>query len=205
MTRDVITVPQEISIRAAANLLCRSRGLKIPGVFNDSELWAVPVVDLKGVCVGALQATDFVHWANKGDPRREAASPPTCPYQVQGRLLSGQQAVICTIAEGYCPLQQSQPTTGGRHTMVCLQPTGTETDWQQMAQRAPAGEVGRFMTTDFVAVEPQTPLAELARMMIDSHLPFLIVVDEARKPIGYLTSTNLLAALLYPDGDQWGN
>src|SRR5262249_44754110 len=34
---------------------------------------------------------------------------------VEGRLLTGQEAVICMLAEGSCPLQRMQPSTGGRH------------------------------------------------------------------------------------------
>jgi hypothetical protein len=47
---------------------------------------------------------------------------PACPYQVQGRLISGQEAQICTLAEGSCSLQVMWPTTGGRHTAICTLP-----------------------------------------------------------------------------------
>jgi hypothetical protein len=57
---------------------------------------------------------------------------PACPYQVQGYLLTGEQAVICMLAEGYCPLQARRPTTAGRDTAVCLLPLGVHCDWQQV-------------------------------------------------------------------------
>ncbi len=44
---------------------------------------------------------------------------PACPYQVKGRLLTGEEAVICTQCEGSCPLQVIHPETGGRHTALC--------------------------------------------------------------------------------------
>ena len=54
----------------------------------------------------------------------EEESVPACPYQVKGRLLTGEAAVICTQVEGSCPLQVMQLTTGGRHTALCTLPSG---------------------------------------------------------------------------------
>lgn len=59
---------------------------------------------------------------------------PCCLYQVKGRLLTGEEAVICTLEPGACPLQRERPTTAGRHTVVCLQPQGIFSDWQQEAE-----------------------------------------------------------------------
>jgi predicted transcriptional regulator len=40
-----------------------------------------------------------------------------------------------------------------------------------------------------------TPIGDLARMMIDAHIHRLIVVDDAGRPAGVVSSTDLLAAL----------
>lgn len=68
MTRTVETIPQEMSLRAAARLLSQAR------------ISGAPVVDADGRCVGVLSATDFMHWAEKGGPALEAlpARPGCC-------------------------------------------------------------------------------------------------------------------------------
>lgn len=67
----------------------------------------------------------------------------------------------------------------------------------------PGDAVSRYMTTDIVTTGPETPLSRLARMMIDAHIHRLIVVDEKQRPIGVVSSTDLVAAMAYSnDGQQ---
>jgi CBS domain-containing protein len=185
MSREVITIPQDMSLREAAHLLFQNR------------IGGAPVVDADGCCVGVLCATDFVHWVEDGAKGVDEIPLPACPYQVKGRLLTGEEAVICTRAEGSCPLQQMRATTGGRHTAVCRQPNVAVSDWQQVTENLPVSAVQRYMTTDVVTAGPQTPLPELARTMIDAHIHRVIVVDDQRKPIGIVSSTDLLATSAY--------
>jgi CBS domain-containing protein len=56
-------------------------------------------------------------------------------------------------------------------------------------------EVGRHMTADPVTAAPDTPLTDLARMMIDAHIHRVIVVDETQRPVGVVSSTDVLAAV----------
>jgi CBS domain-containing protein len=58
------------------------------------------------------------------------------------------------------------------------------------------------MTPDPVTAQPATSIRVLARMMIDAHIHRIIVVDEGRRPIGVVSSTDVLAALAYWDGEQ---
>jgi CBS-domain-containing membrane protein len=51
MSRDVVTLPREMSLRAAAQWLAQAR------------VSGAPVVDDRGRCVGVLSAIDFVLWA----------------------------------------------------------------------------------------------------------------------------------------------
>ncbi len=183
MSRDVVTVPEGMSLRAAAHLLFQN------------QISGAPVVDASGRCIGVLSAADFVRWAIEGGHGAEDVPLPACPYQVKGRLLTGEGAVICTLAEGCCPLQVMRPTTTGRHTAVCRQPTGVLCDWQQVTEDLPRDAVRHHMTADVVTTSPQTPLPELARMMIDAHIHRVIVVDAGRRPVGVVSSTDLLAAL----------
>jgi CBS-domain-containing membrane protein len=186
MSRDVITIPQGMSLRAAADLLFQH------------QITGAPVVDADGCCVGVLCATDFMHWAKEGGNGAEDVPLPACPYQVKGRLLTGQEAVICTLAEGDCPLQEMRPITGGRHTAICrLRGSAVTTDRQQVTKNLPVSAVRRYMTADVVTVELQTPLPRLVRAMIDAHIHRLIVVDGQRRPIGVVSSTDVLATLAY--------
>jgi CBS domain-containing protein len=59
-------------------------------------------------------------------------------------------------------------------------------------------EVGEHMTADPVMVAPDASITELARMMIDAHIHRVIVVDEQEHPIGVVSSTDVLAAVIYP-------
>jgi CBS domain-containing protein len=185
MTREVVRVPEEMPLRDAAHLLRQAR------------VSGAPVVDEQGRCVGVLSAADFLRWVEEEGRGGEAGPLPACPYQVKGRLLSGEEAVICTLAEGNCPLQEMRLTTGGRRSAVCLQPGAVLSDWQQVFENLPPSAVRCYMTSEVVTVAPHTPLPEVARTMIDSHIHRVIVVDEERKPVGVVSSTDLLGALVY--------
>jgi CBS-domain-containing membrane protein len=183
MSREVVTIPRRMSMRDAAGLLRRS------------QISGAPVVDEQGRCVGVLSAVDFLRWAEEGCPTPANGSPPTCSYQVKGRLLTGEEAVICTLAEGSCPLQEMRPGTDGRHTAICLQPRGVLADWQQVIEDRPGGTVAHYMTTDVVSAGPWMPLPELARMMVDAHIHRVTILDERGRPVGVVSSTDLLAAI----------
>jgi CBS domain-containing protein len=183
MGQQVITIPQELSLRAAAQLLCQS------------DIGGAPVVDADGRCIGVLSARDFVHWAAEGAYGLDEVPLAICPYQLKGRLLTGEDAVICKLAEGSCPWQEMRPTTGGRRTAVCRRPQGARDGRQQPSKDVPAVGVLRYMSTDVVTVGPQTPLSELARTMLAAHIHRVIVVDQEPKPMGVVTSTDVLATL----------
>jgi CBS domain-containing protein len=184
MSREVVTIPRRMTLADAAGLLRRA------------AITGAPVIDEQGRCVGMLTSADFLRWA-EGNRPRSSGSPPACTYQVKGRLLTGETAVVCTLAEGSCPLQVMQPTTGGRHVAVCLQPSGVLSDWQQVPEDAPDGTVERYMTADVVSVEPQTPLPEVARKMVDAHIHRVPVLDARGRPVGVVSSTDVLAAVAW--------
>jgi CBS domain-containing protein len=188
MCRDVTTIPYDVSLHAAADLLFQHR------------IGGAPVVNAEGRCIGMLSARDIVHWAKEGAKGLDDVPLPACPYQVKGRLLSGEEAVICTLAEGGCPLQEMRPTLAGGHTAVCLQPHGVVSDWQQVAEHLPTAGVRHYMTANVVTVGEVTPLAELAQTMIDAHIHRLVVVDAQHRPIGIVSSTDVLAALAASQG-----
>ena len=55
--------------------------------------------------------------------------------------------------------------------------------------------VRTYMTADPVTVIRATPVHKLAQMMLDAHIHRLIVVDKEHRPIGIVTSTDILAAV----------
>lgn len=55
--------------------------------------------------------------------------------------------------------------------------------------------VRRYMNTPPSTVAPSTPIAVLARMMVDRHIRRLIVVEQEGKLIGVVSATDLLRAL----------
>src|SRR5262249_9926947 len=56
-------------------------------------------------------------------------------------------------------------------------------------------EVSRVMTTDPVTVTPESPVGEIARLMVDAHIRRVVVVDDASRPQGIVSSTDILAAV----------
>jgi predicted transcriptional regulator len=53
------------------------------------------------------------------------------------------------------------------------------------------------MTSDLVMAPASAPITELARKMIDVHIHRIVVVDAERRPIGIVSSTDVLAAVAY--------
>ena len=139
MSRDLITIPQQMSIRAAAHLL------------SQAQVSGAPVVDNQGRCVGILSATDLVHWLDReGVAARRSFNPSRC---------------VCT-------------------------------EWQVLdLESLPADEVSRHMTTDLVKAERYTPIGELARSMLDAHIHRVVVTDAEGRPVGIVSSTDILAAV----------
>lgn len=71
-------------------------------------------------------------------------------------------------------------------------------DWQVLDVDAlPTNEVRDYMSRDLVTVEPSLPVADVARRMLDAHIHRMVVLDEERRPIGIVTSTDILAAVAY--------
>ncbi len=141
MSRDVVTLPQHLSLAAAARRLAQS------------HVSGAPVVDDERRCVGVISAADFVARAEKGEPATR------------------------------------RPGAG------CA---GVHAAWQLLdVGDSPREEVRQFMTADPVTVAPSTPVREVARMMLDAHVHRVIVVGPDERPVGVVSSTDLLAALAY--------
>ena len=69
-------------------------------------------------------------------------------------------------------------------------------DWQVFdSDELPEEEVGTYMTEDPVTATPNTSVGEMARMMIDAHIHRIIIVDEGNRPVGVVSSTDILGAV----------
>jgi CBS domain-containing protein len=83
-------------------------------------------------------------------------------------------------------------------TRVKCEPMCVCSDWQVVDVEAlPEDAVRWYMTPDPVIVTPDTGITDLARMMLNTHIHRVIVADNARSPIGIVTSTDILAAVAY--------
>ena len=187
MSPGVVTVSQDTPLGEAAELLFRR------------QVGEAAVVDSDGRCVGTLSATALIRWAlGEAGGADGDAPPPVCSYQVKGRLLTGEDAVICMRVQGSCPMQELRAMTGGRHTAVCLLRGGLVSDWQQVPAGVPAGAVRRHMNAGVGTVGSEAHLSALARAVVDAHAHSLIVVDEQHRPIGAVSQLDVLAALARP-------
>lgn len=88
-----------------------------------------------------------------------------------------------------------------RHHSNCAHSSDWEMDAHvEGAEEAPT--VRDVMTLDPVMVTEKTPIAELARMMLDAHIHRVIVADEHQHPIGIVSTTDILAALSQAGSDE---
>jgi CBS domain-containing protein len=60
-------------------------------------------------------------------------------------------------------------------------------------------EVRDWMTPDPVTSPPTVSVSELARAMIDAHVHRVIIAEEDGRPIGIVSSTDILAAVAYAE------
>jgi CBS domain-containing protein len=68
--------------------------------------------------------------------------------------------------------------------------------WQMIDVEAlPDDAVSMWMTSDPVTATPDTRIGDLARAMTDAHIHRIVVVDEEWRPIGVVSSTDILAAV----------
>jgi CBS domain-containing protein len=73
-------------------------------------------------------------------------------------------------------------------------------EWEIITTMAPVEEEVRdWMTPDPVTAPPTASLSELARAMIDAHVHRVIVAQGDGRPIGIVSSTDILAAVAYAD------
>ncbi len=181
MTREVTTLDAGMPLWDAARVLARA------GVHG------APVADGDGRLVGVLSVSDLARWVGR---QPTSSRPLTCAFQEMTREPGGRETVHCLLHEDSCPLQRVMEGMDGRFALVCAEPHCVPTDWQVVATEAlPPGDVRHHMTTDVVMVPTTAPLAEIARVMLNQGVRRLVVVDDAGRPAGIVSVTDVLKVL----------
>jgi CBS-domain-containing membrane protein len=182
MSRDVVSVSHETSLREAGRLLLLH------------QISGLPVVEPGGTCIGVLSTSDLLRWAiheHGGGAPRFSERPLTCIFQLKQRGNNGEERVLCTLPLDTCPLQRKEG-----EKVFCCSPHEVLADWQVVnVEQLPTENVGRFMTPDPVTVAVDTPLPKLAQKMVDAHVHRIIVVDRRNRPVGIVSSTDILATI----------
>lgn len=184
MSRNLVTVCEGMPLRDAAQLLIRA------------SVHGVPVTDAGGRCVGVLSMTDVARWGVK---RATPQTPPpvACTFQERHQGRGGQTTILCRLPPGACSLQGRQAVPGGWADTVCRDPHGVPTDWQVVELDVlPVEDVRHFMTADPVTVHEGADVRTIARLMTDALVHRVIVVDGERRPVGVVSGTDLIAALV---------
>ena len=145
-----------------------------------------------------LTATDLMS-------RDVIAVQQAMPLAAAARVLSRAQVTGAPVvdADGVCVgvvsatdfLRLANPDPNvSRQT--CAGPVCVCSDWQMPdIHDLPADEVRHHMTRDPVTVRPHTPVTDLARLMLDAHIHRVIVVDGKGRPVGVVSSTDIIAAV----------
>jgi CBS-domain-containing membrane protein len=182
ISRDLISVSQETSLREAGRLLLLH------------QISGLPVVEPGGTCVGVLSTTDLLRWAiqqHVGSSPRVAGRPYSYIFQLKHREGNGEERVLCTLPLDVCSLQRQKG-----ENVFGSQPHEVPADWQVVnVEQLSTEKVGQFMTPDPVMVAIDTPLAELAQRMVDAHVHRVVVVDRPYRPVGLVSSTDVLAGV----------
>jgi predicted transcriptional regulator len=95
--------------------------------------------------------------------------------------------------------EEGERSARRRHTTVsCAHSAWEVLDEEQL----PHENVQEYMTADPVTVHANCRIGELAQKMVDAHIHRVIVIDHDDKPIGIVTSTDILAALANAQSEQ---
>jgi CBS-domain-containing membrane protein len=113
----------------------------------------------------------------------------------QGRcvgVLSSNDFVSCCAANlSSCAKRRLEASRG-----PCTSPDCVGSDWQIVNPlETVEGLVRDRMTADPATARPDTTIARLAQMMVDAHVHRLIIVDDHLRPIGIVSTTDIVAAV----------
>ncbi len=186
MSREVKAVLNNAPLRDAARQL------------TEFGVRGVPVVNESGRCVGVLSVSDLARWT-AGLGKNRTPQPRTCSNQQKVREVGGRETVLCLLPEGVCPIQRPRVNSDGVRASICTEPHSVPTDWQVVEQESASEVVRDVMTTEVVSIGPDTPLSEVARVMLDRGVHRVVVLDPGDCPIGVVSVDDLLQVLAHPE------
>jgi CBS domain-containing protein len=186
MSHEVLRLPQDMEMREAAHVLHRA------------QISGAPVVDGQGRCVGVLSTADFARQVEEVGVAAASAPalPLTCDFLHKQAEPDGSAVYLCRLAPGSCAFQRDEANPDRMKRTVCSEPHCVPTDWQVVkVEKIAAAPVRRYMTADPVTVATDTPIETVAQRMIDAHVHRVIVVDRQHRPVGIVSSTDIVAAV----------
>jgi CBS domain-containing protein len=169
------------------------------------RITGAPVVDPAGRCIGAVSRSDFASLGlqHGADAVTAPARPISCDFQFPWVGPDGREKVTCTLPARTCPYQRLERDAEGHEIQICCQPHCVSVDWQVVQfEKLGSDAVNDYMTPGPVVATSDAPVRTLARQMVDARIHRIFVVDAARRPIGVVTSTDLLAALAGAADDE---
>jgi CBS-domain-containing membrane protein len=107
-----------------------------------------------------------------------------------GVLSSNDFVSCCAANRSRCGKNRTEVRVG-----PCTDPDCVGCEWQMVQPESVEGTVREYMTPNPATARPDTPIAKLAEMMVDAHLHRLIIVDEQDRPVGVVSSTDIVAAV----------
>jgi CBS-domain-containing membrane protein len=115
-----------------------------------------------------------------------------------GVLSSGDFVTCCAANRTRCSQHRAEANRG-----PCTFPDCVSSEWQMVnVTESIEGMVRDYMTPDPVMARPETPIARLAQMIVDAQIHRLIIVDEQHRPIGIVSTTDIVAAVARAAGDE---
>jgi CBS domain-containing protein len=188
MSKEVVHLHQEISIKEAALTLVKN------------GISGAPVVDHDGRCIGVFSTSDLLrcYSERKHDRTIPVEQAVTCPFVKTIREKNGHETSLCNLPLGVCSIQRQSRDDEGDLRIMCSQPHDVPVEWGVVeVEKLPEDPVQRYMTPDPVMVAADATIQSIARMMVDAHIHRVIVVQGDKRPVGVISSSDLLAALAH--------
>jgi CBS-domain-containing membrane protein len=115
-----------------------------------------------------------------------------------GVLSSGDFVACCAANRTRCAKHRAEANRG-----PCTFPDCVGSEWQMVdVTESVEGMVRDHLTPDPATALPETPIAQLAQMMVDGQIHRLIIVDNQRRPLGIVSTTDIVAAVARAGADE---
>jgi len=210
MTSPVVTIDDDEHVTRAAALM------------SEKNIKRLPVVNKQGELVGVISRLDILALVASGGPSSElfpaiAGATARTAGDIMFRnvptvtLDANLNEVINKILT--TPLRRVVVTDEGRHVLGII----VDTDLVKATPQRKAGwlpnilsrfsnvptelvnfteNAGDVMTREVFAVQPDTPLTDVIRLMIDKQIKRLVVTDEDKRLVGMVSRESILRVLI---------